>query len=661
MKRLSFDAHRVGAGSRSPPPSLRRPTTSAPLPSGDAVFSSPPSRRVRGDAMNIHSSHVTSSSSSGRYGVSAPAPPSLAVSPRVETTTTPTTSAAAAPPTQLRLRSKSATQRRTAVATPGAGHSGRDGAGGHSARAEPPRPNPRGRRGENVGDVSAVPTQEGAAQHMRARKVDGGAPSARRAATSAASPTPAIAVAPSTNSSAGLTNYQALQRVRMMVVAPTTTSASEAAVRGRNTSSSGNSPGHVSAAVHAREGEVTSPLTSPTVACTPPRGRTHISNSCPLPPMLNQARTPVSLSSCEASSSSNPSRSLCFVPLLRTPSATPERGAESPAMQHRVPPLIKFTPPSQPLLSSPVESFSPPTPPIVAHSQQHQNLRGAAPSNWSSSTLTDSAVTPHGGDCLTWTPSGSLSDDLSTQPSQQPQQQQHAFSQVMASAKEERRPRSLPSHGRFSTSEGRPLLTAERQFPPLLAPQSHTVVVPAQSVLPGSPSTPVSSSPAGSPTEMGGGAAAMRPPLARDAAVASAGTYPIHAPAALLLPPPQPILHKPTAVRRASPPVAAARDQHAAATASPNPLRPPRANAIASHLVSTSTDRRPLIGASAGSNTAAATAASTSTVRTGTKSPAGTLSTEAAKKAMKDRRRRELYAWNEQLRLKNEAGVQDAV
>lgn len=44
-----------------------------------------------------------------------------------------------------------------------------------------------------------------------------------------------------------------------------------------------------------------------------------------------------------------------------------------------------------------------------------------------------------------------------------------------------------------------------------------------------------------------------------------------------------------------------------------------------------------------------------------TKSPPGTMSSELARRAINARRRRELYAWNEQLRLQNESSVQDAV
>lgn len=74
------------------------------------------------------------------------------------------------------------------------------------------------------------------------------------------------------------------------------------------------------------------------------------------------------------------------------------------------------------------------------------------------------------------------------------------------------------------------------------------------------------------------------------------------------------------------------------------------------HHVSNSSDRhRPL------TPTASVAGAGNSVASALTKSSAGTLSAELTRRAIKERRRRELYAWNEQLRLQNESSVQDAV
>ncbi|KAG5484528.1 hypothetical protein LSCM1_07904 [Leishmania martiniquensis] len=87
----------------------------------------------------------------------------------------------------------------------------------------------------------------------------------------------------------------------------------------------------------------------------------------------------------------------------------------------------------------------------------------------------------------------------------------------------------------------------------------------------------------------------------------------------------------------------------APAFCSPNPTRPPR-------CVTKSSERNgpqtPATTASVPGNAAAVPP---------TKSPAEMLAEELARRALKERRRRELYAWNEQLRSQDECSVQDAV
>ncbi|CBZ32493.1 hypothetical protein, unknown function [Leishmania donovani] len=88
---------------------------------------------------------------------------------------------------------------------------------------------------------------------------------------------------------------------------------------------------------------------------------------------------------------------------------------------------------------------------------------------------------------------------------------------------------------------------------------------------------------------------------------------------------------------------------HRARTLCASPSRTPR-------YVSNSSDRhRPL------TPTMSAAGAGNSVASALTKLPAGTLSAELTRRAIKERRRRELYAWNEHLRLQNESSVQDAV
>ncbi|GET86839.1 hypothetical protein, unknown function [Leishmania tarentolae] len=90
---------------------------------------------------------------------------------------------------------------------------------------------------------------------------------------------------------------------------------------------------------------------------------------------------------------------------------------------------------------------------------------------------------------------------------------------------------------------------------------------------------------------------------------------------------------------------------------SPHPARPQCASPSRTpRLVSNSSDRqRPL------TPTMSAPGAANTVFSGLTKSPVGMLSAEMAKRAVKDRRRRELYAWNDHLRLQSGSSVQDAV
>ncbi|KPI87556.1 hypothetical protein ABL78_3353 [Leptomonas seymouri] len=705
---MPFQEHRLRAGSRSPL-RARSQLTIFSVVSSDTSISSPPSRRMRSDII---------SSNSGRCGGPAPATPSLSMPPRANTKT-----AAAAAPVQPCLRSKSATHRRAAVPMLSAkcSHDNRSGrAEGDDAHIEHQRqpPQPRSRRGEDVRDVGSILATERLVQRTRAYKVNSSAPSARRAATAATSLATAVAssqpLQPSSSTSttaaaagsatsmssfAGLTNHQSLQRVRKSGVAPATAGGDPSgsptvAVSERRGSSSIGGHGHATIVVHPKEGEVPTPRVSPPATCIPPRSGTQISNSCTLPTMPSQTWMQMTSSSCEVTSF-NPNLSSCVAPQL-----------------------TRFAQPALSPLCSSLESFSPPMPRIATPSQVLPAFPAAASSNVSDSTLTDSTITSQGGGCFSWSPSGSMSDDVSTQPPQLrgppttrtsgvearracsppfPPSTAHScgnatrHSAILAftypapvaasaavavagvapspSGKAQLNSALLPSfssasyttaappalsHDRAKTSGEQPPYTAEPQPSTLLAPQTTVEDVPAQRALTRSSSANFNASSIGSSTGVINGAAVVRPPPACDAAAASTGVSATDVLSALQQQHSPPCAQKPASSGKTARSVVAARDPHTVASVSPNPLRPPRVNG------SFSSDRRPLVGATASSNKAS-TPTSTSAVRAISKSPTGTLSAESAKKAMRDRRRRELYAWNEMLRKKNEEGVQDAV
>jgi hypothetical protein len=759
---MSFDVRRTGAVSRSPPRNPQQlSAVQLPFSADISISSSPPSRRMRSDSTfgaNQYpppQHHHRNNSSGTRNGGSAPAAPSLAASPRV---------AASAAATQTRVQSKPATQRRIAGPVTSAS---RSGAGGTAGGGQPP-PLPTqqqqqqqsrcGRRRGTDSEVAAVSTER-TTQRTRARKANSGASSARRATpTAAVSPplppavahsfqafsAPTVPITATTTTVAASssfsvpTGYQVLQRIREVSATPPA-NVSSAAFTAAGTSGNASPTHHPPSSFYVggggvgsrgRDGESNSLLASPVAACNPLHTRVTTGNFCTLPPMLSQrSRTPMSSSSCEVNSA-NPMSLSYSAPLLHTQPATPEREADlvsstpavamanaaTPAMSHHVPLLTHARPPSY----SPVESCTPPMPPIAAthtHAVHPSGVSRPLLSTFSSSTLTDTAVTPHGGGCLTWSPPGSLSDDFIVPPSQShaplkintaagatakgsakeggqsglltffPPPAQSANTNALYSAHTEASASAAVPAGATSAtgtpallSSKPPALTTSASFsapshsrldvidaPPAAEPQSSkaSVVGPPQLVLTGSGLASFAMTPAGSPTgsatgNSGSVAAAVPQMPARDAAAvtpyASPTAWPLTSSSSL-----QQQVHTttPTTITTTatSPTAATTRDPHTPATVSPNPMRPPpRTNG------SIASDRRPLLGSgSAPTNITTTTITSSSTGRSVSKSPTGTLSTEAAKKVMRDRRRRELYAWNEMLRKKNEAGAQDAV
>ncbi|KAK7197773.1 hypothetical protein NESM_000730200 [Novymonas esmeraldas] len=281
------------------------------------------------------------------------------------------------------------------------------------------------------------------------------------------------------------------------------------------------------------------------------------------------------------------------------------------------------------------------------------------------STLTDTAVTPRTGSCLTWSPAGSVID-LPTCP---------PLTHAKSLADELRRQQHTPpacgedgvAHRRYSgadvvarTVDGDGVGTAAlptaylHGTPPLSHVSAAVTVQPGMSTAP----PPVSAAAAyvAHAPEQHRPRRVSPPPPTQSAAKTS--TTPQRIASSAAVGSGTPVRPPGSGVRAAQP----TREARALLSHSPHPVRPPRAHVGSTpRRASDSSDRHgSLSGVAAAASAVGSAAASAASPLS--KSHSGTLSTELAKRALKDRRRRELYAWNEQLRQHNEAGAaQDAV
>ena len=653
---MSFDAHRLGVASCSPPRTPSRPTAAPIFSAADTSLStSPPTQRMRRDGCITTGNRGNNNDGIGRCGGSAPAAPALAASPRVNGTATLPVGGAAG--VHSRAHSKSVTQRRTSIPSPS---TGRSGVGQPQPQPQPQQQSQqRGRRRENESSRGPV-LGERSAQHTRARKVNSGAASARRAPISS----PPRSLANACNSCTLPPMLGQLARTpppsNLHEAAP-----SPAAVMGSFS---------YSVPLLAKFTPPTHPPAySPVESFSPPSP--HIA-AHPAPHEGGSHRIFSDLSSSTLTDSAITPRCGGFSPTgsisddLTTFSqlhcATTSTASKASAKVKRQA-ITSSPPPQSQSRSVNVSSSSIHSTAAINGAASNGCLHAAAsassyftPAAWSSAP----AVPANKSAALSTSP-------LPFNPLSIATVNAAAATAATAATATTSSP-TLPSQS--SMNERSSFCTAEPRFPSASAssaPSVHKAVIATQRVLTGSSSTSFQSSPDRSPIGLGSGAGtapstAARPPPARDAASL------LNAPA---LQPPLPassLQQQPphTHTQRSSlpyPALTSTRGPHTPVTVSPNPMRPPRTNGSTPRRTSVSADRRPLVGAAATStatsNGTAGTAstAASAAVRSVSKSPTGTLSTEAAKKAMRERRRRELYAWNELLRKKNEAGVQDAV
>ncbi|KAI5688967.1 hypothetical protein MNV84_01644 [Leishmania braziliensis] len=387
--------------------------------------------------------------------------------------------------------------------------------------------------------------------------------------------------------------------------------------------------------------------------------------SCTFPPTQKTTRTSLSTSS-DAAPTAMASASLAdSVPLLGAHFTTAsgeddeERTLGSLSASQ---PLSRFTAMREPSTLA-ASTRSPHMPSIAMHGRLIPSVTSITDS-LHCSTTTDTAATPRRGSCLVWLPAGSAMDFSGCSSTTNPksfidERRSIHTSALIADDGAHHCQSSAEPASQGMESDGdvpAPLKAHLPSTPPLPhdpvaghtwraefmtsrhavsgalhvahTPEKH----PPRTVLP-SPARTVKTSIQSqrvSARSVGTHGAPMRPPLPREGAIGGDG---------------------------GTGTTLSGCDACTAVSYSPNPTRSPRASPRGTpHRVSNSSDRLRFV-----TPTMTATGASNSGASPRTKSPTGTLSAELTKRAIKDRRRRELYAWNEQLRLQNESSVQDAV
>ncbi|KAG5484917.1 hypothetical protein LSCM4_07690 [Leishmania orientalis] len=407
---------------------------------------------------------------------------------------------------------------------------------------------------------------------------------------------------------------------------------------------------------------------TPTVALadsTPMTGGASGTASCALPRSLNSMHSLCMLTSPEATPTM-----MAAAPLLKSVAILGPRSTTFSSLedeQHTVEDPSMLHQPSRPVATHEVpvsvaSSWSPPMPPIDMHKRSIPSVASNTGSSHCS-TLTEAAATPRTGSCQTWSTAGSATDLCGCSPTAHAQSFSSALrsapapSLIMSNGAHHHQGGAAPAPRGAQSDGGVPSFA--KTHPPGNRLLSHSPIVASTC------STAVEPSPH----------------------VVPEATHTVHAPEQHrqrpALPLPAPVVRSSISSRRASPSSTVAYSVSARSplpregtaggsvtrttllgygdsvlvSCSPHPTRPPRANPSGTPRRMTKSSERnesltPMLTASVPGNCAALPP---------TKSPAETLAEELARRALKDRRRRELYAWNELLRSQDECNVQDAV
>ncbi|KAG5483664.1 hypothetical protein CUR178_08331 [Leishmania enriettii] len=408
--------------------------------------------------------------------------------------------------------------------------------------------------------------------------------------------------------------------------------------------------------------------TTPTVTLadsTPMTGRSSGTAWCAFPRSLNSMHSLCMLTSPEATPTM-----VAASPLLKSVTILGPRSTTFSSLddeQHTVEDPSMFHQPSRPMAIHEVpvsvaSAWNPSMPPI---DMRRRSIPSASSNTGSShcSTLTEAAATPRAGSCQTWSTAGSATDLCGCSPTAHAQSFSSALrsapasSLIMSDSAHHHQGGAAPAPQGAQSDGGVPSFATAHppgnrllSHSPIVASICSTAVEPSPHVVPEATHTVHAPEQHRQRPALPLPAHTVRSSISsRRASPSSTVVYSVSARS--------PLLREGTGGGRVTRTTLLGYGDSVLVSCSPHPTRPPRANPSSTpRRVTKSSERNesltPMLTVSVPGNCASLPP---------TKSPAETLAEELARRALKDRRRRELYAWNELLRSQDECNIQDAV